>query len=211
MLHAASCAPVTTGPGLPASSTPDAGHDNPVYVLTHGWHVGIALSPADIPSELWPEKVDFLGARYLEVGWGDETFYRAHEITLAMALKAALTPTRSVLHVVGLDRPVERFFPTGGIVELRLSDQGLRALVQYVHDTIERRGRNRAFALGRGLYGDSRFYHATGSYSLLNNCNHWAARALFTAGVPVEPREAMTAGNTFGQVSRLGLIIRPAP
>lgn len=211
LLHATSCVPATTRTSPSAFSPPETGRENVVYVLTHGWHVGIALSRADIPDELWPEKVDFLDAAYLEVGWGDETFYRADEITLTMALRAALTPTRSVLHVVGLDRPVVRFFPTGGIVELRLSDHGLRDLVQYVHDTIDRHSQSRAPALGRGLYGNSRFYRATGTYSLLNNCNHWAARALVTAGVPVEPRDAMTAGETFRQVTRLGFIVRPAP
>ena len=198
-------------PDALASWPPEAQRHKVVYVLSHGWHTGIAVRRADIPDNLWPEKADFPSAAYLEVGWGDETFYQAREVTLGMALEAALTPTRSVLHVVGFDESVARFFPSSGIVELHVSDQGLHDLLQYVHDAVERQNASRASALGAGLYGNGRFYRAHGTYSLLNNSNHWVARALASSGAPVEPNKATTAGEVFRQISQVGQVIRPAP
>ena len=41
--------------------------------------------------------------------------------------------------------------------------------------------------LGRGLYGPSLFFRATGTFHLFNLCNHWAAGMLDAAGVPTTP------------------------
>ena len=42
-------------------------------------------------------------------------------------------------------------------------------------------------AEGPGLYGPSLFYAGAGRFSYRNLCNHWAARLLNAAGVPVAP------------------------
>lgn len=205
------CAPAVTEPGTTAQWPPPAGHGRTIYVLNHGWHTGVALRRADVPEEMWPEKADFTGLTFLEVGWGDETFYRAREVTFAMTLKAGLTPTSAVLHVAGFDDPVARHFPSSGVVELQVSDQGLRNLAQYISDSIDRENDERALALGPGLERNTRFYRATGTYSLFNNCNHWIAHALSRTGAPVRPRDATTASAVFKQASSLGLVLRAPP
>ncbi len=182
-----------------------------IYVLSHGWHTGIVVRRADIPSTLWPEKADFSDQTYLEVGWGDETFYRARKTTLGMALKAAFMPTRAVLHVVGFSMPVDQFFSQSGVVELRVPDQGFLNLVHYIHDTVQRDEGRPAAAIGPGLYGISRFYRANGTYSLFHNSNHWVAYALQKTGAPVTPQYAATASEVFSQASHVGLVIRRVP
>lgn len=198
------CAAQPSTPQQPGSS----GLERTIYVLSHGWHTGIVVRYADIPVQLWPEKADFSGSRYLEVGWGDEAFYRAQTVTLAMVLKAAFVPTRSVLHVVGFNREVAEFFAHSDIVELQLSEQGFVDLAQYIHDGFTRREGRTAVALGLGLYGTSRFYQANGTYSLFYNCNHWVAGALRQAGVPIVAAIALTSGNVLSQVSRVGRVVR---
>lgn len=180
----------------------------PIYVLSHGWHTGIVLRYADVPAHLWPEKADFAGRSYLEVGWGDEAFYRAPRVTLGMALQAALKSKQSVLHVVGFDQTVAEYFPNSDIVALRVSAQGLAELVRFIHTSLVRPHGQRAEPLGAGLYGKSWFYPAKGRYSLLYNCNHWVAEGLRQAGVPMNVETAMTSGNVIYQASQVGERIR---
>src|SRR4051794_31489814 len=93
---------------------------------------------------------------------------------------------RSVMHVVGLMDEPQRIFPLSEVVPARLSERGFRRLLEAV---------SRSFVLkdglpeelGRGLYGPSLFFRATGTFSLLNVCNHWTGRMLAAAGLPYWP------------------------
>ena len=185
-----------------------SGDEYTIYVLSHGWHTGIVIRYTDIPAQRWLEKGDFAGRTYLEVGWGDEAFYRAPKVSLGMALRAALRSKRSVLHVVGFDKAVAEYFPTSDIVALRVSAQGIADLVEFIHATLSRPRGARTEPLGRGLYGKSWFYPAKGRYSLFYNCNHWVAEGLREAGVAMNVADAMTSGNVIDQASRMGKRIR---
>ncbi|MGC1952780.1 MAG: DUF2459 domain-containing protein [Gammaproteobacteria bacterium] len=195
-------------PRLAGGAQEAPGTERTIYVLSHGWHTGIVLRYADIPAHLWPEKADFAGRTYLEVGWGDEAFYRAPKVTLGMALRAALTPTQSVLHVVGFDRPLSKNFLGSDIVALRVSARGIADLVRFIHASLARPHGERAQPLGPGLYGESWFYPAEGRYSLIYNCNHWVADGLRRAGVAMDVSTAMTSGNVIRQAGRVGESLR---
>jgi len=158
---------------------------------------------ADVPTGVWPEAADFPGATRLEVGWGDRAFYQAREPSLGMALRAAFG-SASVLHVVAVDGPVERFFGGAEIVDVALSRDGLDALIRFVAASVARGGGARAPAVGPGRYGRSAFYAATRTYSLLYTCNTWVGEALETAGCQVNPSMATTAEGLLTQVRRLG-------
>ena len=58
--------------------------------------------------------------------------------------------------------------------------------------------------LGPGLYPGSRFYAATGRYSLFYTCNSWIAEALRAGGCPITPAWALTGGNLAFQARRCG-------
>ena len=174
----------------------------PVWVVDHGWHTGLVVERAAIPQGLWPEQEDLPPAPYLEVGWGDAAFYRAEQPGVGLAVRAALGSAGSVLHVVALPEPPERVFAGREVVEIRLSPPGVRALAQFVDESFARGERGRAPQLGPGLYGISAFYPARGRYHLLNTCNTWIADALRSAGVPITPAYAMTAGNLMWQARR---------
>lgn len=188
---------------------PDAsGPTRTVWVVGHGWHVGLVLRARDVPAALWPERRDFAGATHLEVGWGDREFYRTPNPTLTTALRAAVASGGSVLHVAAFDGPVERYFPDAGVVEVTLSPRGFEALCRFIDASHARDGRERATPLGPGWYGRSRFYPATGRYHLLNTCNTWVAEALRAAGCPITPVWAVTAGNVMSQAARFGRPVR---
>ena len=170
-----------------------------IYVMGHGWHTGIVVRRADLPSGVWPEHHDFPQATYVEVGWGDEGFYRAEEASFALALQAAFGSQGSVLHVVGLHVHPDIYFPQSEIVPVHVSHDGLTRLSQFIHDTYSRDAEGQTQHLGPGWYPDSAFYQARGTYHLLNTCNTWVAKALRAAGCPMVPAAAVTAENVLAQ------------
>ena len=170
-----------------------------IFVANHGYHTGLALPRSAVAGEAGERGYAALinvAARFgaypwLEIGWGEEEFYRevptARSFSAGLALRALFMPgNRSVMHVVGLMNEPQRIFPLSEVVPARLSERGFRQLLEAV---------NRSFALkdglpkelGRGLYGPSLFFRATGTFNLLNVCNHWAGRMLATAGLPYWP------------------------
>ena len=199
------CAGPETGEGSP--SWPDK-PDKTVYLASHGWHAGIVIRRADIPSGIWPEHRDFPVAEYLEVGWGDRDFYRSPDPGLGITLKAGLLPTESVLHIVGFRDSVSAFFPYSEIIEIPLSDAGFERLCRYIAASYAKDPTGNALSLGPGLYGRSRFYQSHESYHLFNNCNSWTARALQTAGCPIEPSLILTVKNLMVKARTCGKVIQ---
>jgi uncharacterized protein (TIGR02117 family) len=181
----------------------------PILVVSHGWHTGVALERDAIPRALaWPELDSLPESEWLEVGWGDEGFYRAERVSSGLAVRAIFWPTPSVLHVVAFDGPPTRFFAGSGIVRVDLSPAGYEALLRAIGDSFARTrqadGVDRAENLGPGLYGASRFFRARGSYWLFRTCNHWTARTIRAAGCPITPFYGFSAGNVMGQAEGFG-------
>jgi hypothetical protein len=65
----------------------------PVYILSHGWHVGIAIESKYIRHK-FPEHEKMPEARYLKFGWGDHRYYPHDDPGIGLLLRAALLPTR---------------------------------------------------------------------------------------------------------------------
>lgn len=175
------------------------------FLVSHGWHAGIVIRLRDPPEHFLPERRDFPEAEYLEFGWGDRDFYQAREFSLPLAMQAAFTSRSSVLHVVGFRDEPSRYFVCSELVEFRLSSRQLEQLASFVHTTFAREGSDAVAPLGRGLYGESRFYPASGRFHLFNTCNTWAANALLAASYPFEP--VNTVDRLLAQARRLGRVI----
>lgn len=168
-----------------------------VYVVDHGYHVGLIV-PVNAMNDTALQNTDdgalaagrrFADHRYLEIGWGDEGFYRhvptIDRIEWGLAAAALFNVSRPpVLHVVGFDPEPQDAFPHSTVVHLALSGRGFARLVSAVSDTFVLNAAREPLDLGPGLYGDSEFYRATGLYNGLNDCNQWVARRLAFAGVP---------------------------
>lgn len=188
-------------PSPPGSETPSVA----IYLVAHEGHTGIAIPRANIPAGLWPESRDFPRADYLEVGWGDRDYYQGRDQGLGGTLNAALWPTPSVLHVVGVRGPVGRYFYASEVVELKLSREGFERLLRYVDSAYERAGAAAAAPLGPGLYGESRFYPARESFHLFRTCNVWTARALRAGGLTIE--DSITREGLMSQAREMGKVI----
>src|SRR5262249_36073239 len=155
-----------------------------IFVVTHHWHTGIAVSIADVPAGRWPAASVFAGAELGEVGWGDRDFWMAPPEAIGPAVKAALAPEASVLRGVWVAGPGEQAGPASDVVELAVSRTGLAALVDFVSASYARSAAGEPIDLGPAGWPRSRFYLATGRYHLFNTSNRWTARALIRAEFP---------------------------
>jgi uncharacterized protein (TIGR02117 family) len=185
--------------GITTAAAPD--ESKLVWVVNHGWHVGLAVSRADVSVALWPDITEQNGD-YIEVGWGDGEYYPARETSVGMGLRAALRSGSSVLHVAGFDAPPPAFFEDVPVTPVILSAQGFDTLARWVASYYARDGAGRPSAIALGRYGDARFYRAAGRYRITDNSNTWVAKALYTAGCPIDP-DTLTAGGVMRQVRAL--------
>jgi uncharacterized protein (TIGR02117 family) len=172
-----------------------------VFVVNHGYHAGVIVSRralAEEASRRGPSGLGYVATRFadfdnLEIGWGDEGFYRevptVQSLTVALALRALFRPGNpSVLHVVGVNANPRASFGNSDLVRLELSAAGFARLADKLDASFVREpGGFRPVELGRGLYGTSLFFRANGTFHIFNVCNHWVADLLDAAGVPTAP------------------------
>lgn len=189
-------------------SEPDA---KTIYVVGHGWHTGLVLRTRDIQPEILPEIRNYQHTEFVELGWGDEGFYTADKITPPLVVRAACWPTPSVLHVAGFRGDVERVFQASDIVEVRLNRDRFDRLCAFADDTFARGEADAPIPLGPGLYGDSTFYRANGTYYFPKTCNVWTARALHEAGCPITPQTSIAAESVIDRARDFGRVLQKSP
>ena len=189
-----------------------------ILVVSHGYHSGLVLPRSqliEVAGRRGHGALVLVGERFagfdsLEIGWGDEGFYREVPTTAALtvttALRALLWPGNpSVLHVVGIHADPRSMFPSSDMIGLELSLAGFEHLVDRLARSLAQRS-GEPSELGRGLYGTSLFYRANGNFHLLRVCNHWVADLLDAAGVPTAPLPAtLPAGLLLDLEWRAGL------
>lgn len=174
-----------------------------VLVVNHGLHAGLLIARSDLVRELPTLADTFNEGDWLELGWGDEGFYRAPQATLGLALRALLRPTPAVLHVLAIGDAPRRRFASSEVVEVRLSEDGYRQLLAFVAASFSRSPQGIPSELGPGLYGESRFYRAEGRYSLLRTCNTWLAEVLAASGCPLQPSTLVTTTQLLERLHQL--------
>ncbi|SON56173.1 hypothetical protein HDIA_2632 [Hartmannibacter diazotrophicus] len=191
----------TARPGSPLLYPPRAGAATiEVAIANHGWHAGLIVPTDRLRQVAYQDNLSalidiserFLPHRYLEIGWGDEDFYRNTPVlslsAIPTAVGALIGGERStVFHLVGLDNEPRRAFARADVEEIALSEPGFRVLAARLNEAFARNTSGAPVDLGKGLYGDSAFYRAMGTYSLLDTCNHFTGRLLNAAGMAVWP------------------------
>ena len=109
-----------------------------VFVVSHGYHAGIIVprrALADAASRRGLTALGDVSTRFaafdrLEIGWGDEGFYRevptVASLTVALAVRALFRPGNpSVLHVVGLNNDPRAAFTRSDMVRIELGEASL--------------------------------------------------------------------------------------
>jgi uncharacterized protein (TIGR02117 family) len=193
-----------------------------ILLVHNGYHTGVVLPRAAVAQlagrhgdgPLIAVTTRFSAYAWLEIGWGDENFYRhvrtPGDLTLGLALRALFVPDNpSVLHVVGVADPRAQF-ADAPMAALDLSAEGFGRLVARVDATFARGADGLPEDIGPGLYGPSRFYRAVGHFHIARVCTHWIADMLDAAGVPTDLALATLPQGLFLDLSvRAGLRALP--
>ena len=169
-----------------------------LLVVDHGYHSGLILPRAALAeraralglSRLGTVADRFVAYDRVEIGWGDEGFYRnvpgLSLQSLPHILRALFaTENRSVLHVVGILGPPAAYFAGSNMVRLGVDGPAFDRLAVQIDETLAPDAESGVAVLGPGLYGPSLFFGAVGTYHLTRNCNHWIARLVNATGRPV--------------------------
>lgn len=162
-----------------------------IMVASNGFHTDLVFPAAVLPRDhplrrLYPE------ARLFSVGWGDREAYRTGSEQPWRHVEA-LFPGPSVLHVAA--DPGWRGAPAA------ISESGAAALSAYLRAALEPNAAGEAAVVSEGLVpGRSAFVAARESFHAFNLCNHWTARALRAAGLPVSDLGAWLAEGVLRQL-----------
>lgn len=195
----------------------------PVYLVSNGFHSGLVLPRAalsEVAGDTGQGAVLAVAIRFghydwIETGWGDDRFYREVPTVSAfnwhLGLRALFWPGNlTVMHVVGIEGDPHPVFGGSDLVRLDLTPDGFGRLVAALDRSFARDPAGLPLDLGPGLYGPSLFYRAVGMFGWFNVCNHWTARMLDAAGVPVSPVAAtLPMGLVADLRLRSGLTIEP--
>ncbi len=216
---------LTARPGDPKLWPPVAGSlTAEIHVVSHGYHSGVVVLRTAVAEAaerqgrgaLLAVAQRLVNYRWLEVGWGDEGFYRSvpdvTSLTVALALRALFRPgNASVVHVVGLSSHPRASFPYSDIIQIGLSAEGFARMIDALDASFARSGEvGLPEDLGPGLYGPSRFFRGVGSFHVFNVCNHWVAQLLSAAGLPTAPILATMPQGLFLDLEwRAGLVPLP--
>lgn len=177
------------------------------YVVSHGWHVGVAFESRYLREKI-PRDPQLPDSKFYMIGWGDNRYYPADSFRLDRFLRAAFLPTGTVLHVVGTDRPVESYFSNSDIVRIRLSEEGMDRMSEYIADYFRTGDDDNLKYAAEGLYSNSVFFEAEGLYFFPRTSNRWTAKAIRRSGFPITPFYALTSGNVISQSRKEGEVIR---
>jgi uncharacterized protein (TIGR02117 family) len=158
-----------------------------IYIVKRGWHTGVAIAAADWPNPNWSVLADFPDSDYLEFGWGDERFYQAEPETVWLGVRAALWPTSSVVHVIGVRTPIIEHIEANDIVELRVSADGLRRMAEAIEREFTERDPTAMPVSLSAAPKPNHFYSAKRKFFFPRMCNWWIASRLQEANCPIQP------------------------
>lgn len=162
------------------------------FVLQAGWHTGIVLRTKDVSPEDWPEVVNYQRYTFVDIGWGDELFYQDEGDSPALAVRAALIPTSSVIHIVPFNvHPLKLYGGETYLKRIDATSAEFSALCRIISSSFKR-DKNGNLIKSQVKKNSSNFFEAKGKYHIFNTCNTWVVRCLKEAGYDVSPAGVIT-------------------
>lgn len=102
---------------------------------------------------------------------------------------------------------IEYFNLSEIVVELKINNEQLTILLNYIAGTIWRDERNEHKILSTQYLNRVYFFKANGEYHLFNTCNTWAANGLKRAGLEIEDNIILTE-QLFNEAAKVGNVIK---
>jgi uncharacterized protein (TIGR02117 family) len=161
-----------------------------IYVTSNGIHTDLIL-PVKTAYLDWRETIalhHFGGAdstfTHIGFGWGDRRFYMETpewgDLTLKVAISAALWPTPSAMHVEYFRRPLT---PNKHQRPIRVTPEQYIKLATYIQQSFRQHEGSFMLIPGKGYTSTDNFYEANEKFFLPKNCNNWVNQGLKTAGL----------------------------
>ncbi len=187
----------------PKAPPPNAGDCTTIRVWSNGWHVNLAMRAEHFDAD-HPVRALFPDAGYFLIGWGERGFYMAEDASFWQGLAAALPPSPAVMQVIAHDAPVEETIWRGSeVLTVAISEAGADNLAASIERYLRTDENGAPIILSQGrIANESAFVAARGNFHVFNMCNHWAAKRLQAAGVPVSARISFTAPGLMNAVRR---------
>ncbi len=173
--------------------------DVDIFIVSHGKHTGIIVPASFIQNQLPQLKTHFGQVPYLEIGWGDQSFYEAEEITSLLTVNALFWPTSSVLHVVAVTKPPHQFFKDSVVRTININKEQYALLSSFIINSFTKIN-GHIIPTKIGLYPNSQFYAAEGSYHVMNTCNKWTAKGLKSAEFDIYPIFKVTSSSVMDTI-----------
>ena len=107
----------------------------PVHIAIYSGHSGIIIKNSTMPDDLRRLTDQFNSFSYVEFGWGDHDYYQDPDPSTFVSVKAALWPTASVLHLIGINETMNEYAVGPEIYRIELSKEGFRALCGIITET----------------------------------------------------------------------------
>lgn len=165
-----------------------------VCVIRYGYHSNL-LIPVQTTVFDWRTHLSLPAdskPRYLNIGWGAADWYINPPSEFAQQLyggaKALLLPNPALLSI-----QVYSEFPQADAIKCAgVSSENYLKLIQYVQNTFQLNTQGNPIQVTEKPTERLTYYRAKGTYSLLNNSNHWTANGLRDAGLntPLWPAHA---------------------
>ena len=179
-----------------------------IYLIKQRWHTAITFNTADVDSFILPEVKYFQKAELIDIGWGDEAFYQYPDFDWDLAYQALFYSTPSTLRIEGIYIPIQQYFEISEIViELKMTNEQLRILLNYISDTIWKNDNGEDEILSTQYLKRVYFFKANGDYHLFNTCNTWLARGLKKAGFNIKDDIVLTE-QLFNEASKVGKVLK---
>ncbi len=187
----------------PSAPPPTAGDCTTIRLWSNGLHANLAFR-ADVLEKDHALRRLFPDAAYFLIGWGERDFYMAENAGLWKGLKAIVPPSPSVVQVIAGTAPVEdTVWRPSDLQEIAVSRTGAANMTAAIDRLLAYNENGEAIILGDGRVDEaSYFLAAEATFHLFNMCNHWTARRLREAGVPVSPHVSFTAPGLMAAVRR---------
>ncbi|CAN5132679.1 hypothetical protein BH10PSE2_BH10PSE2_30730 [soil metagenome] len=178
-----------------------------VALLDNGFHTDLVVPRTALEADGGPlaEASRGLGpGDWVLIGWGDARFYvdqRPIRDRLLDGARAFFRPGNPSVVMLDPEQlpPMQAF--VGNRRLMRLSPGGFLALRDRIQASLALRNGHPVIAAARA--GDeARFFASRETFWIGNLCNHWTARVLNAAGLPMRPLRAATSAEVMAGVDR---------
>jgi len=174
-----------------------------IFIVSHGLHTGVVINREHALKYMPFLSRYFNGYPLIEIGWGDEDYYRENKVTLMMTARSIFYPTNSVLHVVGIPDHPDKYFEGCDVEELHINEQCFAAMANFINASFKLTIQNKPENLGSRICDDENyFFRANGKYHAFNTCNVWTAKALKESGFPINPFLKLTSGSVMKLIKK---------